>query len=91
MQALPYFRQPLRSLGSLFSRVTGRLADATGDFERLVFVLLAASARPRVVWSPRIGNPRVGVSASCPCAATAAVAENLAAAVVNNVSLIVIC
>ena len=40
------------------------------------FVLLAASARPRVVQSatcpvremssPRVGNPRVGVSASCP-------------------------
>ena len=31
--------------------VTGQLADATGDFECLVFVLLAASARPRVVQS----------------------------------------
>jgi len=30
---------------------TGRLADATGDFACLVFVLLAASARPRVVQS----------------------------------------
>ena len=41
---------------------TGQLADATGDFAFacLVFVLLAASA------SPRVGNPRVGVSASCP-------------------------
>ena len=45
----------------------------------LVFVLLAASARPRLVQSatcpvreissPRIGNPRVGVSASCPVTA----------------------
>jgi len=31
--------------------VTGQLADATGDFACLVFVLLAASARPRVVQS----------------------------------------
>jgi len=30
---------------------TGQLADATGDFACLVFVLLAASARPRVVQS----------------------------------------
>ena len=30
---------------------TGRLADATGDFACLVFVLLAASTRPRVVQS----------------------------------------
>jgi len=30
---------------------TGQLADATGDFECLVFVLLAASAIPRVVQS----------------------------------------
>jgi len=30
---------------------TGQLADATGDFACLVFVLLAASARPRVVES----------------------------------------
>jgi len=56
--------------------VTGQLADATGDFECLVFVLLAASARSRVVQSetclvrempsPQVGNPRGGVSASCP-------------------------
>ena len=55
---------------------TGQLADATADFECLVFVLLAASARARVVQSatclvremssPRVGNPRVGVSATCP-------------------------
>ena len=32
--------------------VTGHLADATGDFACLVFVLLAASARPRVVQLP---------------------------------------
>ena len=31
--------------------LTGQLADATGDFACLVFVLLAASARPRVVQS----------------------------------------
>ena len=31
--------------------VTGQLADAIGDFACLVFVLLAASARPRVVQS----------------------------------------
>jgi len=30
---------------------TGQLADATGDFACLVFVLLAASARPQVVQS----------------------------------------
>jgi len=30
---------------------TGQLADATGDFACLVFVLLVASARPRVVQS----------------------------------------
>ena len=30
---------------------TGQLADATGDFACLVFVLLAASARPRDVHS----------------------------------------
>ena len=57
-------------------RVTGQLADATGDFACLVFVLLAASARLRVVQSesslvrelsrPQVGNLRVGVSASCP-------------------------
>ena len=33
--------------------VTGQLADATGDFACLVFVVLAASARPRVVQSAR--------------------------------------
>ena len=32
-------------------RVTGQLADATGDFACLVFVPLVASARPRVVQS----------------------------------------
>jgi len=31
---------------------TGQLADATGDFACLIFVLLAASARPRVVQLP---------------------------------------
>ena len=69
---------------------TGQLADATGDFACLVFVLLAASVRPQVVQSatclvrkltslrdvrsasssPRVGNPRVGVSASCPVTVT---------------------
>ena len=49
---------------------TGQLADAAGDFACLVFVLLATSrdrelSRPRLV-HPRVGNPRVGVSASCP-------------------------
>jgi len=34
-----------------YQRVTGQLADATGDFACLVFVLLAASARPRVFQS----------------------------------------
>ena len=48
-----------------------QLADATGDFACLVFVLLAASARPRVDQSARCpvresSSPRVGVSASCP-------------------------
>jgi len=32
--------------------VTGQLEDAIGDFVCLVFVLLAASARPRVVQLP---------------------------------------
>jgi len=32
--------------------VTGQLADANGDFACLLFVLLAASARPRVVQLP---------------------------------------
>jgi len=35
----------------LYKSRTGQLADATGDFACLVFVLLAASARPRVVQS----------------------------------------
>ena len=39
---------PTRGLGD--SR-TGQLADATDDFACLVFVLLAASASPRVVQS----------------------------------------
>ena len=39
---------------------TGQLADATGDFECLVFVLLVASARLRVVQSAS------WLSASCP-------------------------
>ena len=43
--------QDLRSSASQVSAVTGQLADATGDFACLVFVLLAASARPRVVQS----------------------------------------
>jgi len=38
------------SRGLVNSR-TGQLANATGDFECLVFVLLAASARPRLVQS----------------------------------------
>ena len=50
--------------------VTGQLADATVDFACLVFVLLAAcetaSCPVRDLSSPRVGNPRVGVSASCP-------------------------
>ena len=37
--------------------VTGQLADATGDFACLVFVLFAASARPRVVQLPCELNP----------------------------------
>jgi len=49
---------------------TGQLADATVDFACLVFVLLAAcetaSCPVRDLSSPRVGNPRVGVSASCP-------------------------
>jgi len=36
--------------------VTGQLADATGDFACLVFLLLAASARPRVVQLPVPGG-----------------------------------
>ena len=69
---------PTRGLPTrgLVNSRTRQLADATGDFACLVFVLLAASARPRVVQSatcpvremssPRVGNPRVGVAASCP-------------------------
>ena len=41
--------------------VTGQLADATGDFECLVFVLLAASARPRVVQSARCPVCELGI------------------------------
>jgi len=65
-----------RTSGGLVNLRTRQLADATSDFACLVFVLLVASARPRVVQSvtcpvremssPRVGNPRVGVSASCP-------------------------
>jgi len=39
------------SCRGLIDTVTGQLADATGEFACLVFVLLAASARPRVVQS----------------------------------------
>ena len=35
-------------MSAILPRVTGQLADATGDFACLVFVLLAASASPRV-------------------------------------------
>jgi len=42
--------------------VTGQLADATGDFACLVFVLLAASAIPRVVQLP---NVRKSYSSQC--------------------------
>ena len=50
---------------------TGQLADATGDFEYLVFVLLAASARPRVVQSATcpvcdLSSLRVDQSVTCP-------------------------
>jgi len=49
---------------------TGHLADDTGDIACLVFVLLAdretASCPGRDLSSPRVGNPQVGVSASCP-------------------------
>jgi len=65
---------------------TGQLADATSDFECLVFVLLAASERLRVgqsvtcpvreLTSPRVGNPRVGVSASCPVTDTTGCQKN---------------
>ena len=41
---------------------TGQLADATGDFACLVFVLLAASAIPRVVQLP---NVRKSYSSQC--------------------------
>jgi len=41
----------LSTYSACVSPVTGQLADATGDFACLVFVLLAASARPRVVQS----------------------------------------
>jgi len=50
---------------------TGQLGDATGDFACLVFVVLAASARPRVVQSAtcpvlELSSPRVDQSARCP-------------------------
>ena len=56
---------------------TGQLADATGDFACLVFVLLAASASPRVVQFATcpvreltcarvVYSPRVDQSARCP-------------------------
>ena len=41
----------LSTYSASVSPVTGQLADATGDFACLVFVLLATSARPRVVQS----------------------------------------
>ena len=46
----------IRQLADWTTRVldksrTGQLADTTGDFACLVYVLLAASARPRVVQS----------------------------------------
>jgi len=57
---------------------TGQLTDATGDFACLVLVFWPFT-RPQVVQSatlpvhemssPRVGNPRVGVSASCPVTA----------------------
>ena len=55
--------------------VTGQLADVTRDFACLVFVLLAASARPRVVQSAtcpvrEMPSPRVGICASCPVTVT---------------------
>jgi len=56
-------RHSMQPRTSAIASVTGQLADATGDFARLVFVLLAVSARPRVDQS---ASPRVGVSASCP-------------------------
>jgi len=50
--------------------VTGQLADATGNFACLVFafggICETASCPIREMSSPRVGNPRVGVSASCP-------------------------
>jgi len=67
---LPVTGQPaeMPARGLDISR-TGQVADATYDFACLVYVLLAASARPRVVqsasWpvhemsSPQVGNPRV--------------------------------
>jgi len=50
---------------------TGQLEDATGDFVCLVFVLLAASVRPRVVQSAtspvcELTSARVDQSARCP-------------------------
>ena len=44
---------------------TGQLAAATRDFACLVFVLLSALGDLELS-SPRVGNPWVGVSASCP-------------------------
>ena len=49
---------------------TGQLADAIGEFAYLVFlfggICESASGPVRDLSSPRVGNPRVGVSASCP-------------------------
>ena len=51
-------------------KVTGQLADAIGDFACLVLlfggICETASCPVRDLSSPRVGNPRVGVSASCP-------------------------
>ena len=59
--------------------VTGQLADAIGEFACLVFrfggICETASCPVRDLSCPRVGNPRVGVSASCPV--TVGVSETL--------------
>ena len=50
---------------------TGQVADATGNFACLSFrsfggICETASCPVRDLSSPRVGNPRIGVSASCP-------------------------
>jgi len=68
----------LNGIISVDTVVAGQLADATGDFACLVFVLLAASASPRVdqsaswqstIWRiSELSSYRYGVHMLKPCA-----------------------